>query len=37
MKLLKTLESLINFPVKISIKHLAATNRNGPGLSEFSG
>jgi len=37
MKPLKTSENLANFPVKISIKHLATTNWKGPALSEFSG
>jgi hypothetical protein len=37
MKTFKTLESLISFPVKISIKHLVATNRKGPALNEFFG
>jgi len=36
MKPLKTLENLVNFPFKISIKHLETTNRKGPALSEFS-
>jgi len=37
MKPLDALDSLVNFPVEISIKHLATTNRKGPALSEFSG
>jgi hypothetical protein len=37
MKPLKTLDSLANFPVKISITHFATTNWKGPALSEFPG